>query len=66
MGFLATYVVSSAKSTVPALVELGKSFIYSKKNSEPRIEPYGTPNLTDKGENMLLSKIIVRLSNTAE
>ena len=48
--------VSSAKSKGEEnLIELCKSFMYSRKSREPRTDPYGTPKLTlSKSDGILL------------
>jgi len=40
-------VVSSANDTIFSVVQLDISFIYMRKRSGPRIEPWGTPQRTD-------------------
>ena len=38
---------SSAKDCTGKLLQLGKSFIYTRKSSTPITDPWGTPNSTD-------------------
>ena len=47
LGFVMIMLVPSAKSTGFAVVAMvfGRSFMYSVKNSGPRMEPWGTPYL---------------------